>query len=68
MITLIKGIIQFTVILTQFLLNRRMLKAGEAEALLKIATKANERIQKAIAARRAVDPDSMPKNDSYRRD
>jgi hypothetical protein len=51
-----------------FLRHRKQIKAGEDAAAARSLKEQVTRVEKARAARRTVDPGSLPDDDPYRRD
>lgn len=69
MITLITWLTRLVAGLVEYLSQRRLIEAGEAEAIAKVMAETNERIAKAIAARHAVATGSVSTDkDPYQRD
>ena len=61
-------VIQMVSRFVSYLHDRQTFKAGEAEAVSQALQEAQQRIEKARAARRAADAGGVPDQDPYRRD
>lgn len=74
-LVLIRSLLAGLAGLTKWLADRQLLEAGKAQALVESLKKDQERVQKAIEARRKAaiapldaDADGVPDDDGYRRD